>query len=64
MNSIRMLKICIDSVLKFSELTLKLCIDSGKFSTEWKKANVGPVHKKWQTTNRKLSPDFVAVCLL
>ena len=46
MISIRMLKICGDSILKPLELILKSCIDSDKFSIEWKKANVVAVQKK------------------
>ena len=46
MISIRMLKICGDSILKPLELIFKSCIESGKFPIEWKKANAVPVHKK------------------
>ena len=46
MISIRMLKICGDSILKLLELIFLSCIESGKFPIEWKKANVVPVHKK------------------
>ena len=46
MISILMLKICGESILKSLELTLKSCIESGKFPTEWKKANVFPVQKE------------------
>ena len=46
MASIRMLKICTDSICKLLELIFKSCIESRKFSIEWRKANVVPVHKK------------------
>ena len=46
MISIRMLKICGDSILKPLELIFKLCIENGKFPIKWKKANVVPAHKK------------------
>ena len=46
MISIRISKICGDSILKPLELTFKSWLESGKFSIEWKKANVVPVHKK------------------
>ena len=46
MISIRMLKICVDSILKPLELIFKSCIESGKFPIKWRKANVVPVHKK------------------
>ena len=46
MISIRMLKICGDSILKPLELIFKSCLENGKFPIEWKKANVVLVHKK------------------
>ena len=46
MISIRMLKICGDSIWKPLELIFKSCIESGKFPIEWKKANAVPVYKK------------------
>ena len=46
MISIRMLKICGDSIVKPLELIFKSCIESWKFSIEWEKANVVPFHKK------------------
>ena len=45
MISIRMLKMYGDSILKPSELIFKSCLENGKLSIVWKKANV-PVHKK------------------
>ena len=61
MISIRMLKMYGDSILKPSELIFKSCLENGKLSIVWKKANV-PVHKK----NKQLienSSDFIAACL-
>ena len=46
MISIRMLKICVDPILKPLELIFKSCIESEKFRIEWKRANVVAVHKK------------------
>ena len=43
MISIRMIKICGESILKLLELIFKSCLENGKFSKEWKKANVVPV---------------------
>ena len=51
MISIRMLKICGDSILKPLELFVKSCIESGKFSVEWKKLMLPQFIKKLQTTN-------------
>ena len=42
--SIHLLEICDDSISKPLELRSKSCVESGKFFTEWKKANV-PIHK-------------------
>ena len=44
MISIRMLKICGDSILKPLKLIFKSYIESGKFPIEWEKTNVFPVH--------------------
>ena len=46
MISIRMLKICGNSIYKPLQLIFRSCIKNGKFPSEWKKANVVPVHKK------------------
>ena len=46
MISTRMLKICGESISKPSEIIFKSYIEKGPFSSEWKKANVFPVHKK------------------
>ena len=44
--SIRMVKLCDVSLCKPLELIFKSCFESGKFSLEWKKANVVPAYKK------------------
>ena len=46
MICIRMLKLCVKSICKPLDLIFQSCIKQGKFSTEWKKANVVPVHNK------------------
>ena len=46
MISIKMVKICDDSICKPLKLILHSCLESGKFSSEWKKANLVPIHKK------------------
>ena len=46
MISIRLLKLCGKSICKPLDLIFQSCIKQGKFPTEWKKANVVPVHKK------------------
>ena len=44
--SIRMIKICGKSLCKPLEMIFKSCIKKGEYPSEWKKANVVPVHKK------------------
>ena len=44
--SIHMLKICGSSVYKPLEMIFKQCIETGFFPSEWKKANIVPIHKK------------------
>ena len=46
MVSIPMLKLCGKSICKQLDLIFQYCIKHGEFPTEWKKANVVPVHKK------------------
>ena len=44
--SIRMIRICGKSLCKPFEMIFKSCIIKGDYPSEWKKANVVPVHKK------------------
>ena len=46
MKSIRILKICGESISKPLEIIFKSCIAKGQFPNEWKKANVVAVHEK------------------
>ena len=46
MLSIRMIKLCGNSICKPLSIIFKDCLSEGKFPHEWKKANVTPVHKK------------------
>ena len=46
MISILMIKFCGISICKLVEIIFKKCLSSGKFSSEWKKANVDPTFKK------------------
>ena len=46
MLSICMLKVCSQSICKLLDLIFQSCIKHEEFPTEWKKANVVPVHKK------------------
>ena len=61
MISICMLKIYGDSFLKPLELIFKSCIESRKLPIEWKKANVVPVHKKY---NKQLIESYRPISLL
>ena len=44
--SIRMLKMCGDSICRPLNIIFKTCLRIGKFFSEWKKANIFPIHKK------------------
>ena len=46
MLSIRMLKLCDESIYKPLNLIFKSCLETGQFPSDWKKANVVPVFKK------------------
>ena len=46
MLSIRMLKLCGESIYKPLNLIFKSCLETGQFLSEWRKANVVPVFKK------------------
>ena len=46
MISIRMLKICDESICKPLSIIFRSCLENGKFPSEWKKANVLPISKK------------------
>ena len=61
MISIRMIKICGESILKPLELTFKSCLEVGKFPIEWKKANVVPVH---QRNSKQLIENYRPILLL
>ena len=44
--SIRMLKLCSNSICKPLEIIFNRCLETGTFPNEWKKGNVVPVFKK------------------
>ena len=46
MLSIRMIKLCGNSICKPLSIIFNDCLNEGKFPHEWKKANIVPVHKK------------------
>ena len=64
MISIRMLKICGESLSKPLEKIFKSCFEKGQFPNEWEKANVIPVHKKGdKQVSRNYRPvSFLLIC--
>ena len=48
--SIRMLKICDESICKPLRIIFRSCLENGTFPSEWKKANVVSVFKKKKTS--------------
>ena len=61
MLSIRMLKICDDSLCGPLELIFHSCIETGKFPSDWKKANICPVHKK---SDKQIVKNYRPISLL
>ena len=53
MVSIRMIKIRDVSICKPLILIFRSCFQNGKFPTEWKRANMVPVHRKEDRQNLK-----------
>ena len=53
MISIWMIKIGDASIFKPLEFISRSCLKNGKLSTEWKKANLVPSHKKGDKQNLK-----------
>ena len=53
MLSIRMMKLCGNSICKLLSLIINDCLNVGKFPQEWKKANDAPAHKKGNKQNLK-----------
>lgn len=49
-------RVFLTSKINFLITTLKPCIESGKFPSEQKKANLVPLRKKLKTAKRKLRP--------
>ena len=54
MISIRILKLCEGFIYKPLRLIFRTCLNQGTFPLCWRKANVVPIYKKWQTVNKKL----------
>ena len=64
MLSIRMTKLCGNSICKPLSIIFKDCLREGKFPHEWKNTNVVPVYKKgnrvWKTIGQSLYSLFAA----
>ena len=59
--SINMIKLCDIEIVKPLYLIYKECLDTGRFPSSWKKANVLPIHKK---ENRQLKKNYRPISLL
>ena len=53
--SIRILKICGNSICRPLNIIFKTCLRMGKFPLEWEKANIVPIHKKGDKNYRLVS---------
>ena len=61
---IRMLKISGSSIYKPAEMIFKQCIETGVFPSEWKKANIVPIHKNRDKQNGNKSQNGISGNLL
>ena len=61
MLSIRMLKLCGESIYKPLNLIFKSCLETGQFPSDCKKANVAPVFKKG---DKQLLKNYCPISLL
>ena len=64
MISIRMLKICDESICKPLSIIFRSCLENGKFPSEWKKANVLPISKKKKKSNKQELKNYRPISLL
>ena len=57
--SIRIFKLCGESIYKPLNLIFKSCLETGQFPSDWKKGNFVPVFKKGgKQSLKKLSSNF------
>ena len=62
-----MLKLCGEVICRPLNIIFKMCLNTGKFPSEWKKGNVVPIHKNDDKQNVKnyrpvsLLPIFVKI---
>ena len=61
MLSIRMIKLCGNSICKPLSIIFNDCLNEGKFPHEWKKANIVPVHRK---ENKQSLKNYSLISLL
>ena len=59
--SINMIKLCDIKTVKPLYLIYMKCLETGRFPSSWKKANVLPIHKR---ENRKLKKNYRPISLL
>ena len=62
--SIRMLKICGDSICRPLNIIFKTCLRASKFPLEWKKVNIVPIHNKGdkQTVKKYRPVSLLPIC--
>ena len=60
-HMISMLILCGEAICRPLNIIFKTCLNTGKFPSEWKKGNAGPIHKKYDKQNVK---NYLPVSLL
>ena len=53
MITIPVLKLCGEAICRPLNIIFKMCLNTGKFPSEWKKDNVVPIHNKDDKQNVK-----------
>ena len=59
--SVRLIKLCTNSVTNPLTLIFRNSMAAGKFATQWKRANIAPIHKK---NDKQIVSNYRPVSLL
>ena len=62
--SIHIIKVCDSAIVKSLLLIFKNCLNGNTFLDIWKKSNIWPIHKKWETNNYQLQTCLTSTLVL